>query len=148
MTLRNMHIGLHSHWHVKARPNGGYFADDFFKMHFFVWKLLYCDLNFTEVYPKVPINDKSTMLVQIMAPLLTLLEPHFIINNAVDGQVPLGARTSSGHGDGCKCGSLQQYKHDYVIWISHVTVTPHEHHGVSSHGHLDCSFNRLPRPNK
>ena len=34
--------------------------------HFIVWKLLYCDLNFIEVYPNVPIKDKS-MLVQIMA---------------------------------------------------------------------------------
>ena len=33
---------------------------------YFVWKLLSCDLNFTEMYPKVPINNKS-MLVQIMA---------------------------------------------------------------------------------
>ena len=44
--------------------------------------------------------------------------------------------------------SLQQYKHDYVISISHATVTSHEHHGVSSHGQLECSFNRLLRPNK
>ena len=75
---------------------------------FFVWKLLSCDLNFTEMYPKVPINNKS-MLVQIMAqwptggkpgqqidakssattklkksakrtPLLAQLEPHFLSN--------------------------------------------------------------------
>ena len=53
-----------------------------FLMHLLVWKVLYCDFNFTEVYPKVPIpiNEKSTMLVQIMAPLLAPLEPH-IINN-------------------------------------------------------------------
>ena len=37
-------------------------------------------------------------------------------------------------------------KHDYVIWINHVTVTSHERHGVSGHGQLDCSFNRLLRP--
>ena len=77
-------------------------------MHFFVWNFLYCDLNFTEVYAKVPINNKS-MLVQIMAqsptggkprhqidaksstttklkksakrmPLLAPLEPNFISN--------------------------------------------------------------------
>ena len=66
MTLRNMHIALHRHWHTEAGPNGSYFADDFLCIFFFVWKLLSCDLNFTEMYPKVPINNKS-MLVQIMA---------------------------------------------------------------------------------
>ena len=29
MTLRKTHIALHSHWRVKAGPNGSYFADDF-----------------------------------------------------------------------------------------------------------------------
>ena len=45
-----------------------------FFMHFFVWKLLSCDLNFTEMYPKVPINNKS-MLVQIMAQWPTCGKP-------------------------------------------------------------------------
>ena len=75
-------------------------------------------------------------------------ERNFKVNSvAVDGYVPFGAR-ASGHGDGCKCGSLQQYKHDYVIWISHVTVTSQDCHGVPSNGQLDCFFNRLLRPNK
>ena len=37
-----------------------------FQMHFYEWKLLYFDLNFTEVLPEGPIDNKPA-LVQVMA---------------------------------------------------------------------------------
>ena len=42
---------------------------------FFVWKLPCCDLNFTEIYPKLPIHNKL-MLVQIVANRRQTLAPN------------------------------------------------------------------------
>ena len=62
---RYLNTTQHAYWITQpltrqSRTKWELFCWRFFKMHFFVWRLLYCDLNFTEVYPKVPINDKST----------------------------------------------------------------------------------------
>ena len=43
---------------MKLNQKGRYFADRISKI---VWRLLYCDLDFTEVCPKVPINDKPSL---------------------------------------------------------------------------------------
>ena len=64
-TTQHAYCVTQAFWHTEAGPNGSYFAADFLCI-FFVWKLLSCDLNCTEIYPKVPINNKS-MLVEIMA---------------------------------------------------------------------------------
>ena len=47
--------------------------------------------------------------------------------------------------DGDVYNCFQQYKHDYVTWIYHITMISHEGHCVSSHQLINCCFNSLLR---
>ena len=59
-----------THW---RRTNWGTILWNF-QLHFFVWKCLYYNINFTEMCHKVPINEKH-LLAQIMARFRTGDEP-------------------------------------------------------------------------